>query len=120
MEKQLGKIKSVFFGFEDHKILSFMISFDFGGTGQGFGGYALDTFDKSKNRRVGCAAGTDLILKLLNLFGVNELSEIEGRHCYALRDKSFGPIVGLQTTEPEGDKMFLIQDWQKEWFSEGE
>ena len=86
-EGTLGKITKVFFGKEDHGFLTFMLTFDFGGTGQGFGGYCLDTYDKEKDRRVGHAAGTDLILRLLNTFQVDSLHEIEGKSAYAIRDQ---------------------------------
>ena len=119
-KKELGKITKVFFGKEDHDILSFMIHFDFGGSGQGFGGYCLDTFDKDKKKRVGCAAGTDLILRLLDLFNVKTLDEIIGKNAYVIRGgESTGwnsPIIGIETPPFEGGKRFMIEDWKQDWF----
>lgn len=120
MVEELGIIERVFFGREDHGILTFMLFFDFGGSAQGFGGYALDSFDKAKDRRVGTAAGTDLILRLLDTFNVDSLNSIKGRYAYAIR-KSEGfnaQIVGLRTPKPDGDKTLMIADWQAEWFPE--
>jgi hypothetical protein len=37
-----AKIANTMLGFEDHGILTFWIQLDFGGAGQGFGGWALD------------------------------------------------------------------------------
>lgn len=118
--QQLGKVESVMFGFEDHGILTFMIYLNYGGSCQGFGGYALDTYDKEKKRRVGTAAGTDLILKLLNLFKVSKLDDIEGRSVFALRDSDnwTSSIVGLKLPDFDGGEELLISDWQKEWFPE--
>jgi len=127
MHEELGKIESVFFGKESHGILSFMIHIDLDkGGGQGFGGFALDDYDKEKKRRVGCAAGGDLILQLLNLFNVNELDKIKGRPVYALYEKEgWGEtVIGLRV--PGFDKQtdhsgkFLIKDWQEEWFHDVE
>lgn len=117
---QLGKVKSIFFGREGHGILSFMIDIDFGGTGQGFGGYCLDTYCKEKNRRMGHASGTDLVLRLLDLFAVDELNSIVGRYVYALRDNDSwnSRIIGLRMPEVDDSREFLIKDWQKEWFPE--
>lgn len=115
--KELGKIESAFFGFSDHHILTFMIGFKFGGTGQGFGNYTLDTYDKEKRRRVGTAAGTDLLIKILELFQVDEFSKLKGRYAYAIREKDrWGMIVGIELPEADGGKRFMISDWQQEWF----
>lgn len=38
---EIAKITKAFLGFEDHGILTIMLSLDFGGSGQGAGGYAL-------------------------------------------------------------------------------
>lgn len=118
MEEQLGKVGSVFFGLEDHGILSFMIHLDFGGTGQGFGGYALDGYSKEKKRRIGTAAGTDLVLRLLTLFGVRTLEEIKGRSVFALREsvQISAKIIGLRLPEFDGGTEFLIEDWQNEFY----
>jgi len=115
---KVAKVKSVFFGLEDHRILTFSIGLDYGGTHQGFGGYALDTYDKEKKRRVGCAAGTDLILKLLNFFEVEQITDINGKYIYAVLDKDniCGSIIGLKQLEPDGNKELLIKDWKNEWF----
>lgn len=116
MEKELGKIESTFFGYSDHRILTFMLHMTFGGTGQGFGNYTLDTWNKEKQRREGTAAGTDLLIRLLELFKVDEIGKIKGRYAYALREKGHGPIIGLQLPEADGGKTFLISEWQQEWF----
>ncbi|TXH44291.1 MAG: hypothetical protein E6Q97_32975 [Desulfurellales bacterium] len=117
MKEQLGKVRSIFFGREDHGILTFMVQVDFGGSTQGFGGYSLDIYDKELKRRVGHAAGTDLVLNLLNLFGVDELQRAEGMPVFAIRDEGWGgKIIGLRTPDFDGGREFLIKDWQKKWF----
>ena len=121
-DRELGKITSVNLCIEDHGILSLMVSFDFGGTCQGFGGFALDAPPpKRKGPRIGSAAGTDFILRLLRLFGVNRLEEIVGRSAYAIRDgdKWNSPIIGIETPKFDGGEKFLVADWRAAWFSEG-
>jgi hypothetical protein len=119
-KEELGKIEGVFFGIEDHGILTFMMTFDFGGSGQGFGGYALDTYNKETKKREGIAAGTDLVLELLNLFGVSSLGEIRGRYAYAIRDGDHhnSQIIGVRIPKPEGGRCFMIGDWQKKHWPE--
>lgn len=119
--KQLGKVESVSFGSGDHGNMTFWVMLDFGGGGQGFGGYALDDWDESKKRRVGTAAGMDLIMQLLELFKVDSLNQIAGRPVYALYENEHhfnDKIIGLEIPAFDGGKKFLIKDWQNEWFPE--
>lgn len=113
--KELGKIRSTFFGIEDHGMLTIMIDFDFGGSGQGFGGYALDISDG--NKRVGTAAGTDFLLRILKLFKVDQLKQIVGRTAYALKkgDRFSSSIVGIQLPKFDGAGYFLVADWIKDF-----
>lgn len=121
MKNELGKITNVDLCIEDHGILTLMVSFDFGGTCQGFGGYALDTSPaKPKGPRIGSGAGTDFILRLLRLFGVNRLEEIVGRSAYAIRETDGwnSPIIGIETPKFDGGEKFLVADWRAAWFPE--
>jgi len=60
MFEKIGKIESTQLGIENHGIMTFSLQFNFGGTGQGFGGVALDDYDEALKRRVGTAAGAEL------------------------------------------------------------
>ncbi len=116
--RELGKVKEVFFGREGHGLMTLWVHVDFGGTGQGFGGYGLDSFDKKRDRRVGTAGGLDLVMRLLDLFDVDSLDKIKGRPVYALRDSETwnSPITGLETPAFDGGKRLLVAEWQREWF----
>ena len=118
MLEKLGKIESVNLGYEDHGILTCWLHFDFGGAGQGFGGYCLDIYDEKKGKRIGQAAGMDFIVRILEACGVDSWEELPGKIMYALYDKSlFEPIIGIKAPDfIEGGGTFLISDWQKEWF----
>lgn len=113
----LGKCGKPDLFYEDHGILTLFITINMGGSCQGFGGYVLDRHDKQTGKREGSAAGMDFIVRLLDLFEVRRLEEIEGRPIYALyEDDQYGrPIIGLRTPEFDGNKEFLISDWQKKW-----
>jgi hypothetical protein len=117
-EKKLGKIKSAELFIEDHGILTFFLHFDFGGSGQGFGGYTLDAWDKNKDRRIGTVFGMDLILKLLQTFDVDRLEQIVGRTCFALYDVPYrwnDAIRGIETPKFDGGKKFIISEHVEEW-----
>ncbi len=116
--RQLGKVEYVKLSREDHGVLCLWIGLDFGGVSQAFGGQILCVHDKVKDRRVGTAGGLTFILRILDLFGVNMLEQINGRPVYALRDSPRGLITGLETPSFDGGKRFLVVEWQREWFPE--
>jgi hypothetical protein len=78
-----GRITSTKLGYEDHGILTFWLSLDYGGTCQGFGGYALDSYDKEKEcRKHGKYAGR-CIEQILKVVGVENWEDIKGKYVRA-------------------------------------
>jgi len=115
--KELGIVKSTHLGWEDHGIFSFMIDFDFGGTGQGFGNYSLDTFDKIQDKRVGTAFGLAIIMKILEVAKVNKWEDLVGRELYVIRDEPMGFIRGLEAPKYRGGKRFRVDELIEEYQS---
>lgn len=81
--KHLGEIKNaiidnVSLGIEDHGILTMHISVKYDGGGQGFGGYALDSYDREKKRRVGTAYGAEFILRIIDTLKVYDIFKLKG------------------------------------------
>lgn len=120
--KQLAKITKAFFGIEeDRGFCTFMITLNYGGAGQGFGGYALDKYNKKKDIREGTASGLNLMIEILQLFKVEEFKDLKNRIVYALYDKPDSSwnrvIIGLEVLpfEENGGKRFLISNWQEKW-----
>lgn len=116
--QELAKVTNVYFGKEDHGILTLNITLDYGGACQGFGGYSLDEYDKQKEKRVGTAAGMDFVLRVLDCFGVSNLDQIVGKTVYAIRDSSgySAKIIGLRQPPFDGKGEFLVSDWKAQWF----
>jgi len=114
--RELGRVERAELFVEDHGILTFYLHLTFGGSGQGFGGVALDTWDDAKKRRVGTAGGCDLVLRLLDLFKVDRLERCVGRAVYALREAPYGQIMGLELPAFDGGGKLLLDDWRREWF----
>ncbi len=115
---KVGKITRTQLGKEDHGIFTFFLHFDFGGSGQGFGGYAWAEYDKGLKRQVGSAAGADLIVSIINACGVANWEEIAGTTMYALYDSDhYGQTIkGIKALPFESGGTFLIRDWQDKWF----
>lgn len=78
MDTTNARIKSTSLGYEDHGIMTFYLHLDYGGGGQGFGGYGLDDFDKEKDRRVGTAFGLEAIIQVLKTVGVDTWEKLPG------------------------------------------
>lgn len=78
-------IRSTMLGIEDHGILSFFLNLDIeDGSGQGFGGWALDNPYKEDGqfiRRVGGSFGADLILQILKTLEVDTWEKLPGIPC---------------------------------------
>lgn len=66
-----ARIKSVSLGIEDHGLLTAFLMLDFGGSGQGFGGYNLSATGKNY-----CAI---FIRGCLDTVGVEEWSDLPGK-----------------------------------------
>src|SRR5687768_4557398 len=98
-EMQNAIIRRVEIGFEDHGIFTLMVHLDYGGAGQGFGGFAGDVYDKAKNRRVGVAFGAEIIMRLLALVGVSYVHELTGRSVRALHTHSEVVALGNYLTD---------------------
>ncbi len=112
--KELGKVTRVFFGIEDHGILSFSIGFDFGDSHQGTGHYPCSWTPQGQTRPRGMLHGADLVCAMLDFFKVNTLDKIEDQVVYALRENPRGSIKGMERTAFDGGKRFVYSEWNKD------
>jgi hypothetical protein len=94
--KELGRITDTSLGMEDHGIFTFMIMLDFGGKGQGYGGYCLDD-----RKWVGVTRGTGAgaIITLLESVGVSNWEDLKGKPVWAYRDDPFGSITAIEAPD---------------------
>jgi hypothetical protein len=93
--RELAKIERTHLGFEDHGILTGSLHVNYGGAGQGIGGYSIAT-----------VAG-DYIKRTLEACGVRTWEELRGRTIYVLTDSN-RRVVGIENlpTEPGGRFLF--------------
>ena len=120
MFERIGKIESTSLGIEGHGVMTFWLMLDFGGSGQGFGGWVLDSYSPEEKRRIGTAAGLDAVIQILTVCGVEKWEDIQGKIVYALYDddKYGRAIKGIKGLSFESNKIFLIDDWQRRWQEE--
>ena len=71
-------IVSTSLGKEDHGIMTCFLHLDYGGSGQGFGGYS---FQCGKDNQVkGSAFGMDFIMEILRVVGAPSWEKLPGMH----------------------------------------
>lgn len=106
--EKLAKITSASLCIE-RTILSFWIHVNYeDGMGQGIGGLALDTYDKSKNRRIGTAFGCEVIKRLLVELNVNDFSEMTEKIIWVIgSNDSYGNF------EPKGIRALNVDKVSK-------
>lgn len=81
MDTLNAQIKSTKLGFISNGIFDFTLVLDIqGGGGVAIGGWAMDQYDKEKDRRVGTAYGMNMIMRILEVVGVNTWEELKGKY----------------------------------------
>ena len=102
--REAGMIDSVFYGVEDHGILTASVRIAFAGSSQGFGQLALDA-----------ESGPAFIRELCDTFGVCDAERLKGLGCFALRCfPGFNTeIEGLES--PSGRRFTLTGFVRKHW-----
>lgn len=111
MEREIAKIVKTTLGYEDHGILTFFLHLEYGGGGQGAGGYALDRYSEMAKRRVGTEEGCEFIIRVLRACGVSKWEDLKGRTIFALRDEGYGSLIrGIENLPTEKGERFEFAD----------
>src|SRR3990167_10576868 len=92
-----AKINGTMLGIEDHGIMTASVELDYGGSGQGFGGCALDEPIKDASgkflRRQGTAYGCEFIKRILWVVGVERWEALIGKHVRVKREDGWGGMA---------------------------
>jgi hypothetical protein len=68
-------------GYQDHGIFTMYITVNYGGGAyQGFGGYALDEYVKSLDKRIGTKGGMNFMIEVMECVGVDDIKKLIGKH----------------------------------------
>lgn len=92
MEIRNAKITSTMLGREDHGILTFMVFVEFGCSGCGIGGYAIDQYDRSTGKRVFSGKGLEAISKILETVGVDKWEDLPNKYI-RIKDNGWGSTI---------------------------
>ncbi len=81
------------------------LQLDYGDVTQGFGDYALDSYDEKSKTRIGTAHGMEFIIQILNIVGVDEWNELVGKYVRVKADRckvyEIGNIIRDEWFNPE-------------------
>lgn len=80
-EVQNAVIDRTRLGREDHGIFTFTLELKAGAWGVGYGGVALDSYDRANDQRVGWHYGIDALSGVLATVGVDTWEELRGKYC---------------------------------------
>jgi hypothetical protein len=98
IETKNARITSTMLGIEDHGIMSFYLYLDYGGSCQSAGGYSLDKPIKDEKgrfiKRVGTAVGCDVIMKILEVVGVEKWESLPNKNIRVRADHSKVYAIG--------------------------
>jgi len=103
-----GTIKSTHLGYESHGIFTLYAELDYGGSGQSFGGYALDQYDKTTDQRWGTDWGLEFIKRVMWVVGVSKWEEMVGQRVLALREDYLGSIKAIISEDQK--RSFFFDD----------
>lgn len=120
----IGRVNYTFLGRIDGPAFALHIDLAFAGYGQGTGYYSLDTLvnppEKRKEEeipieewhlRTGLKGGMDMIINIVDVFGVNSWERLKGERIMVLRAKKHGnsPILGFVNLDTP-TKYFVFGD----------
>lgn len=117
-QAEIGVIDNTFLGIEDHGILTFLITINFGGSFQGAGTYSLDGYNKKTGKREGSPAMAILIRDILEVVGVDNWEALKRQKVVVLREKHYDTIRGFVSVPPSDFKYVIFADIFAECFEE--
>jgi hypothetical protein len=114
-EERIAKITSTFLGVEDHGIFTTTLHVDYGGSGQGIGGYSLDEprhdADGIFVGRRGTAYGMEFIRRTIAACGVDSWEKVAGRTILVVSEPGWhGRVLGIKPLPTERGKPFMFAD----------
>lgn len=80
---------------DDHGMLSAWLSLDYGGSGQGFGGYSLYLPANFTHHKIDDGYAGHFIWRCMEIAGVAEWGQLAGKTIRVRLDRPFGLIEGI-------------------------
>lgn len=110
MEISNAKITKVTLGYEDQSILTFGLVLEIaGGCGCVYGGYALDSYDKEKKKRILNAKSMECLTEIMRVVGVRNWEDLNGKYIRVKIDGLGSPLTTIGNIMEE--KWFDIKEF---------
>ena len=95
MDIKNAKITGTMLGTEDHGVMSFWLYLDYGDSGaQGAGGYVLDSYDRTLDKRVASKWCGEAVAEVLRVVGVESWEKLKGQHIRVKADYNKVHAIG--------------------------
>lgn len=104
-----AQIKATSLGVDDGPCFSCWLYLEWPGAGIGFGGYALDEYDKAKNRRCGVGMSIDFLQEIMDVVGVRKWEDLKGKYVRLDTEGWGGKALGIGNLLEE--KWLYPQQW---------
>lgn len=105
-----ARITSVSLGYEDHGILTFGLGLDLaGGMFTTFGGYGLDTYNKTTKKRECHAYSMQLIVEIMKTVGVEKWEDLKDKYIRVVKEGLNTPIRKIGNLME--DKWFDVKEF---------
>lgn len=95
-EREVARVTEAEVGLEDHGILTLFLRFEFDGSSQGLGCYAIDE---------------SFLYRVLDCFGVDRISAIKGMSCWVTHD--MGKVYRVEPLHKKDGKPFDLEAWSR-------
>lgn len=102
-------IENVKLSFEDRGVLDCWVTLDYGGTGQGFGGYSLYLPKSFRHHNVDSVAGHHLY-RIMEVSGVTDFSSMKGKAVRVAAENGLIKGMGHITKD---DWYYPSKEWSK-------
>lgn len=106
-------------GYEDHGVMVGWLHLEYRGSGQGAGGYVLDSPEKTedgKSHRVGTGYGLDWIIRVLETVGVDNWESLSRARINILKSTdAWGPIEGIANILRPEQSFLVFKDHARSW-----
>lgn len=117
-----AQIESTTLGFEDHGCAIAMLHVDYGGSGQGIGGNALDEYvgERGEGERLGTAFGMEYALSILKVVGVKSWEKLPGAWLYVLKTEDRGGwgSDGIANIKDPRNRYLIFDDLVNKYYPE--
>jgi hypothetical protein len=113
VNKEIGRVKDVYVGFEDHGLFCYMVNIEFDGSAQSYGPFILASNSAAMKRGdwpdESLSRGMHKLVELHEFFKVQTLSGATGKYIEVEREHPYSNIERIHRLPVDGGAVFDAQ-----------